>query len=83
MAAGSSRSRPRTARASSRVSDWMVERYLLNKTLYDIAMRDDIDNPDERIQDNVEPFVDALLGFPNMFWGRCSALRQTGCCSLK
>ncbi|MEP9404087.1 ABC transporter ATP-binding protein/permease [Sphingomonas silueang] len=46
------------------MTDWMVARYLQNKTYYDIAMKDDIDNPDERIQDNVEPFVKAVLEFP-------------------
>jgi vitamin B12/bleomycin/antimicrobial peptide transport system ATP-binding/permease protein len=51
------------------MTDWMVSRYLSNKTYYDIAMKDDIDNPDERIQDNVEPFVDTIIGLPTSFLG--------------
>ncbi|WEK45155.1 MAG: ATP-binding cassette domain-containing protein [Candidatus Andeanibacterium colombiense] len=46
------------------MTDWLVGRYLKNKTYYDISMKDDIDNPDERIQTNVEPFVAAVIGFP-------------------
>lgn len=49
------------------MTDWMVERYLRNKTYYDIASKDDIDNPDERIQDNVEPFVSIMLALPTSF----------------
>jgi putative ATP-binding cassette transporter len=48
------------------MTEWMVQRYLTSKTYYDIAIKDDIDNPDERIQDNVAPFVSAILGFPLM-----------------
>ncbi|MEJ0037881.1 MAG: ATP-binding cassette domain-containing protein [Gammaproteobacteria bacterium] len=51
------------------MSEWMVTRYLSNKTYYDIAMRDDIDNPDERIQENVEPFIGAVLEFPTRVLG--------------
>jgi len=46
------------------MTDWLVGRYLKNKTYYDISMKDDIDNPDERIQTNAEPFVQAVIGFP-------------------
>lgn len=46
------------------MTDWMVTRYLSSKTYYDIAMKDDVDNPDERIQDNVAPFIQSMLGFP-------------------
>ncbi|SFF82639.1 putative ATP-binding cassette transporter [Novosphingobium sp. CF614] len=46
------------------LTEWVVARYLTNKTYYDIAAREDIDNPDERIQDNVEPFVEGVLSFP-------------------
>lgn len=51
------------------MSEWVVRRYLADKTYYDIAMREDIDNPDERIQTNVDPFVDAMLGFPTKVLG--------------
>jgi vitamin B12/bleomycin/antimicrobial peptide transport system ATP-binding/permease protein len=51
------------------MTDWMVARYLNNKTYYDIAMKDDIDNPDERIQDNVEPFIGSMIGIPTSVLG--------------
>lgn len=60
------------------MTDWMVGRYLRNKTYYDIAMKDDIDNPDERIQDNVEPFVDVALNFPTRVIGTFLALVTNG-----
>ena len=46
------------------MTDWVVHRYLSNKVYYDIAMREDVDNPDERIQDNVEPFIESMIGMP-------------------
>ncbi|WP_129778020.1 ABC transporter ATP-binding protein/permease [Peristeroidobacter soli] len=46
------------------MTQWVVKRYLSHKTYYDIAMRDDVDNPDERIQDNVLPFIDVVLNLP-------------------
>ncbi|MEJ1966787.1 MAG: ATP-binding cassette domain-containing protein [Gammaproteobacteria bacterium] len=51
------------------MTEWMVTRYLSNRTYYDIAMRDDVDNPDERIQDNVEPVIDAVLQLPTRVLG--------------
>lgn len=51
------------------MSEWMVQRYLSNKTYYDIAMKDDIDNPDERIQDNVDPFITSMVSFPTRIMG--------------
>ena len=51
------------------MTDWIVTRYLDERTYYDIAAKDDIDNPDERIQTNVEPFVDAIIGFPTQVLG--------------
>lgn len=51
------------------MTEWMVRRYLSNKTYYDIAMRDDIDNPDERIQENVEPFINSVLSIPTQILG--------------
>ena len=48
------------------MTDWMVSRYLQNKTYYDIALKGDIDNPDERIQDNVDPVISAVIQFPTM-----------------
>lgn len=46
------------------MTEWVVHRYLQNKTYYDISMKGDIDNPDERIQSNVDPFVTSALTFP-------------------
>lgn len=51
------------------LTQWMIDRYLNNKTYYDIAVREDIDNPDERIQENVGPFTGALLSIPTMILG--------------
>lgn len=53
---------------------WMVTKYLSSKTYYDIATKDDIDNPDERIQDNVAPFVSAIISFPTRVLGTILAL---------
>lgn len=60
------------------MTDWMVDRYLRNKTYYDIAMKDDIDNPDERIQDNVEPFVTTMLGIPTQLLGTILGIITNG-----
>lgn len=46
------------------MTDWMLGHYLSSRTYYDIASRDDVDNPDERIQENVEPLVQTVTGFP-------------------
>ncbi|WP_342249177.1 ABC transporter ATP-binding protein/permease [Sphingomonas sp. OTU376] len=60
------------------MTDWMVSRYLQNKTYYDIAMKDDVDNPDERIQDNVEPFTQAVLEFPTKVLGTILGIATNG-----
>lgn len=46
------------------MSYWMVDKYLESKTYYNISTKSDIDNPDERIQSNVEPFISTMLEFP-------------------
>ncbi|SFF92255.1 putative ATP-binding cassette transporter [Novosphingobium sp. CF614] len=51
------------------MTQWMVEHYLADRTYYNIAVNDDVDNPDERIQDNVMPFVEALLSIPTRILG--------------
>lgn len=51
------------------MTQWMVDRYLRNRTYYDIAVKEDIDNPDERIQVNVTPFTGAILSIPTMILG--------------
>lgn len=60
------------------MTEWMVTRYLNNKTYYDIAMKDDIDNPDERIQDNVEPFIQAVIQFPSMVLSTVTGVATSG-----
>lgn len=60
------------------MTEWMVTRYLSNKTYYDIAMKDDVDNPDERIQDNVDPFVDSVLTFPTKVMGTLLGVLTSG-----
>jgi putative ATP-binding cassette transporter len=60
------------------MTDWMVTRYLGNKTYYDIGLKDDIDNPDERIQTNVDPFIQAVLGFPTRVLGTILGIATNG-----
>ncbi|WP_296615410.1 ABC transporter ATP-binding protein/permease [Sphingomonas sp.] len=60
------------------MTEWMVDRYMRNKTYYDIAMKGDIDNPDERIQDNVEPFIGAFVGLPGQVLGTILGLITGG-----
>ena len=60
------------------MTDWMVAKYLHNKTFYDISMKDDIDNPDERIQTNVEPFIGAVIGFPTRVTGTFLGIATNG-----
>jgi putative ATP-binding cassette transporter len=43
---------------------YLVERYLKRRTYYDIALREDLDNPDQRIQEDVSPFVQTISMFP-------------------
>ncbi|MFC4314293.1 ABC transporter ATP-binding protein/permease [Steroidobacter flavus] len=56
------------------MTEWMVTRYMSNKTYYDIAMRDDVDNPDERIQENVSPFISTVIGLPNQILGTITGI---------
>lgn len=56
------------------MTQWMVDRYLNNRTYYDIAVKEDIDNPDERIQVNVQPFTGAILSIPTMILGTILSL---------
>ncbi|WP_332846292.1 ABC transporter ATP-binding protein/permease [Pseudomonas lactucae] len=46
------------------LTDWLVARYLSNRTYYDIALREDLDNPDQRIQADVAPFVRGISQIP-------------------
>ena len=42
----------------------MVDNYLEHRTYYDIALKDDLDNPDQRLQDSTKPFIDVITGMP-------------------
>lgn len=44
----------------------LIDQYLAKRTYYDIALAEDLDNPDQRIQENVLPFISAVIGFPRM-----------------
>lgn len=47
------------------LSTYMIDRYLQNRTYYDINIDQDIDNPDQRIQEDVEPFCKSMLDIPD------------------
>lgn len=42
----------------------LVDQYLAKRTYYDIAVAEDLDNPDQRIQENVAPFVNVIVTMP-------------------
>lgn len=42
----------------------LVDQYLAKRTYYDIALAEDLDNPDQRIQENVAPFVNVIVTMP-------------------
>lgn len=46
------------------LTDWVLQRYLRARTYYDIALAEDLDNPDQRIQGDVGPFVGSVVGIP-------------------
>ena len=43
---------------------YMIDRYLEHRTYYDITVDQEIDNPDQRIQEQVDPFVGAMAYLP-------------------
>ncbi|AUW59760.1 hypothetical protein C1T17_18445 [Sphingobium sp. SCG-1] len=45
----------------------LVDRYLEHRTYYDIALKDDLDNPDQRLQESITPFVTTVAQFPRTF----------------
>jgi putative ATP-binding cassette transporter len=47
----------------------LVDRYLRNRTYYDINIDQDIDNPDQRIQEDVEPFCRSISRLPKQLIG--------------
>ncbi|MDF0542921.1 ATP-binding cassette domain-containing protein [Sphingobium sp. H39-3-25] len=47
------------------LSQSMIGKYLAKRTYYDIALKDDLDNPDQRLQQSVEPFLSSVSQFPS------------------
>jgi putative ATP-binding cassette transporter len=43
---------------------YLVDRYLAKRTYYDISLMEDLDNPDQRIQEEIGPFVQMVASFP-------------------
>jgi putative ATP-binding cassette transporter len=60
------------------LTDYMVNRYLDKKTYYDIALREDLDNPDQRIQEQVAPFVEMIVQIPRQLLGQTMMLITGG-----
>lgn len=48
---------------------YLVDRYLQNKTYYQITQDQQIDNPDQRIQEQVRPFVEGMSQLPQQLVG--------------
>ncbi len=44
---------------------YLVDRFLDRRTYYDIGLKEDLDNPDQRIQEEVEPFVSMIAMLPD------------------
>lgn len=44
----------------------LVDQYLAKRNYYDIALTNDLDNPDQRIQENVTPLVQIVATFPRL-----------------
>lgn len=60
------------------LTNYMVTRYLDKKTYYDIALREDLDNPDQRIQEQIPPFIEAVSDIPNKIISQTLALISGG-----
>lgn len=43
---------------------YLIDRYLAKRTYYDISLMEDLDNPDQRIQEEIGPFVKMVSEFP-------------------
>lgn len=43
---------------------YFVDRYLRRRTYYDIALQEDLDNPDQRIQEEISPFTSVITRMP-------------------
>jgi putative ATP-binding cassette transporter len=60
------------------MTQWMVDHFLADRTYYDIATKEDVDNPDERILENVHPFADAMLSIPTRILGTALGIVTNG-----
>jgi putative ATP-binding cassette transporter len=56
----------------------IVDRYLDRRTYYDIAVAEDLDNPDQRIQEDLKPFVNAVTYFPRQILSQLLSLLMGG-----
>lgn len=56
------------------LTDWMVTRYLHRRTYYDIALREDLDNPDQRMQEDTSPFITVMSSIPRQIIGQVMSL---------
>lgn len=56
------------------LTTYLVDRYLAKRTYYDIAVTDDLDNPDQRIQESVAPFTQIVSFFPRQVLGNLTTM---------
>jgi putative ATP-binding cassette transporter len=56
------------------LTGWITDCYLGARVYYDIAQRDDLDNPDQRIQESLATVVRQFFGLPVQFLGLVGGL---------
>jgi putative ATP-binding cassette transporter len=56
------------------LTTYLVDRYLAKRTYYDIAVAEDLDNPDQRIQESVAPFTQIVSFFPRQMLGNLTTM---------
>jgi putative ATP-binding cassette transporter len=52
----------------------LIDHYLAKRTYYDIALKGDMDNPDQRIQDCVGKFTSQISSFPRTVLGQLTGV---------
>lgn len=60
------------------LTDYLIRRYLDRRTYYDITLHEDLDNPDQRIQEQVTPFVQGITDLPVKLIGQVFQLITGG-----
>lgn len=60
------------------LTEYMVNRYMAKRTYYDIALCEDLDNPDQRIQEQIPPFVNIVSLIPRMLLAQVLQLISGG-----